>query len=127
MKMGLLTRILNKLSSVTVTIDFEIYALCFCVNIPYNQLHFQALNLKNQSDATEDGDNAETWTLEELFLRRPDLDAVVDLTNTNRYYVPRDMERAAPKGADAADGGDFAHFKIFTQGHEVPNRDVVRR
>lgn len=85
-------------------------------------MHFQALNRKNQSDATGDGDNAETWTVEELFGRRPDLDAVVDLTNTTRYYDPRDMERAAPKGAD-----DFAYFKIFTQGHEVPKRDVVRR
>ena len=85
-------------------------------------MHFQALNRKNQSEATGEGDNAETWTLEELFSRRPDLDAVVDLTNTKRYYDPKDMERAAPKGE-----ADFEHFKIFTQGHEVPNRDVVRR
>ena len=64
-----------------------------------HQLHFQALNRKNQSDAKDDVDhNRETWTLEELFSRRPDLDAVVDLTNTKRYYDPRDMEREAPKG-----------------------------
>ena len=87
-----------------------------------HQLHFQALNRKNQSDAKDDVDhNRETWTLEELFSRRPDLDAVVDLTNTKRYYDPRDMERKAPKGVE------FAHFKIFTQGHEVPKADVVRR
>ena len=107
--------------SASMIINFEIYALCYGVNIP-NLFDFQALNLKNQSEATEDGDyNAETWTLEELFVRRPDLDAVVDLTSTKRYYDPRDMERAAPKG------DDFAYFKIFTQGHEVPNRDVVGR
>ena len=92
-----------------------------------NKLHFQALNRKNQSDAAaaaaEDGDycNTETWTVRELFARRPDLDAVIDLTNTKRYYDPGDMRRAAPRPEE------FEHFKILTKGHEVPNRDVVRR
>ena len=60
----------------------------------------KALNLENQSEATKRDDadvNTETWTLEELFSRRSDLDAVIDLTNTKRYYDPRDMEREAPK------------------------------
>ena len=87
----------------------------------------QALNRKNQSDAAAagegDGDcrNTETWTVRELFARRPDLDAVIDLTNTKRYYDPGDMRRAAPRPEE------FEHFKILTMGHEVPNRDVVRR
>ena len=42
-------------------------------------------------------------------------------TNTMKYYDPVDMERVAPKG------GSFSYFKILTKGHEVPNRDVVRR
>ena len=59
--------------------------------------------------------------MRELFARRPDLDAVIDLTNTKRYYDPGDMRRAAPRPEE------FEHFKILTKGHEVPNRDVVRR
>ena len=59
--------------------------------------------------------------MRELFARRPDLDAVIDLTNTKRYYDPGDMRRAAPRPEE------FEHFKILTKGHEVPSGDVVRK
>ena len=51
---------------------------CFS-RIHLHIFHLQALNLKNQTEATGESDNTETWTLEELFARCPDLDAVIDL------------------------------------------------
>ena len=45
------------------------------------------------------------WGIQELVKACPDLKMVIDLTNTNKYYMPRELER---KGIN--------HVKILTPG-----------
>ena len=49
--------------------------------------------------------------------RVPDLSVVVDLTNTNKYYHKKSLTKANP---------DVQYNKIYTEGHVVPNRKVVK-
>ena len=61
-------------------------------------------------------DHTGPWTLRLLAERQPNLNLVIDLTFTTKYYNPRDLE-----------GSRVNHVKIFAKGHEVPNNQVVRK
>jgi len=60
------------------------------------------------------GDGVESWGLKHLLETVPELGLVVDLTNTSRYYKAKQLE-----------GMGVKYCKIFTKGHEVPNKGVV--
>jgi len=62
------------------------------------------------------------WTTRMLLARFPDLSAVVDLTNTNRYY---EWQRMAAADLRASTGVQYV--KVATQGHVVPDQGTVRR
>ncbi|XP_072932601.1 RNA/RNP complex-1-interacting phosphatase [Epargyreus clarus] len=54
------------------------------------------------------------WTVESLLEKVPNLSAVIDLTNTNRYYNPQDLLSAGVK-----------YKKIYMPGRTVPSEAVV--
>ena len=56
----------------------------------------------------------EDWNLMELKRQVPDLKLIIDLTNTNKYYHPRQCEELG-----------LIHRKIFVPGHVVPNKKIV--
>jgi len=56
----------------------------------------------------------EAWGLKHLKETVPELGLVVDLTNTSRYYKAKQLEELGVK-----------YCKIFTKGHEVPDKGVV--
>jgi len=58
----------------------------------------------------------EKWGLEQLLETLPQLGLVVDLTNTSRYYQCRKLEDMGVQ-----------YCKIFTKGHEVPDKGVVEK
>ena len=60
--------------------------------------------------------NSDPWTLKLLKERQPNLDVVIDLTNTTKYYQPRDLQTSKLK-----------HFKILTKGHALPDENVIRQ
>lgn len=60
------------------------------------------------------GDGVESWGLKLLLETVPQLGLVVDLTNTSRYYKAKQLE-----------GMGVKYCKIFTKGHEVPDKGVV--
>lgn len=53
------------------------------------------------------------WTVDVLSQTLPELSLVIDLTATDRYYNPRNMQ--------------LKHVKIKTEGHVVPNKRVINR
>ena len=65
--------------------------------------------------ATEASSAAEEhrWTVDVLSQTLPELSLVIDLTATDRYYNPRNMQ--------------LKHVKIKTEGHVVPNKTVIKR
>ena len=63
--------------------------------------------------ATTDQALEHRWTLDTLGKPFPDLGLVIDLTATDRYYNPRSMKAR--------------HVKIKTQGHVVPDQNVIKR
>jgi len=58
----------------------------------------------------------EKWSLKDLSEVVPELGLVVDLTNTKRYYQAKQLE-----------GMGIKYCKIFTKGHEVPDKGVVNK
>ena len=62
--------------------------------------------------ATTDQALEHRWTLDTLGKTFPDLGLVIDLTATDRYYNPRSMKAR--------------HVKIKTQGHVVPDQNVIK-
>jgi len=58
----------------------------------------------------------EKWGLEQLIETLPQLGLVVDLTNTSRYYQCRKLEEMGVQ-----------YCKIFTKGHEIPDKGVVEK
>jgi len=58
----------------------------------------------------------EKWGLDQLVEELPQLGLVIDLTNTSRYYQRKKLEE---KGVQ--------YCKIFTKGHEVPDKGVVEK
>ncbi len=60
----------------------------------------------------------DNWTLDDLVSQCPSLDLVVDLTNTDRYYKGNRLRELTENRT--------MYKKIYTQGHEVPKRAVVR-
>jgi atypical dual specificity phosphatase len=56
------------------------------------------------------------WGLENLKESCPKLVLIVDLTNTARYYSSQHAQKLG-----------FKYAKIMTQGHQVPNDDVVKQ
>ena len=77
---------------------------------------------KNNSSEREEGTEANPeeniWTPRHLFSRIPNLAVIIDLTNTSRYYDKRALLKISP---------DVEYHKIFTQGHVVPNNQVVKQ
>jgi len=61
-------------------------------------------------------DKDELWGIPQLHSSFPRLKLVIDLTNTHRYYSPQDLK----------DRG-IGHVKIMTEGHVVPNNNVVQQ
>ena len=57
------------------------------------------------------------WSVAALMERVPDLSVVVDLTNTNKYYHRKALTKLK---------ADIQYNKIYTEGHVVPNRKVVK-
>ena len=68
------------------------------------------------SDAQTSNDHNDPWTLKLLVDRIPDLGLVIDLTNTSKYYNPKDLPDER-----------IEYVKIFTRGHEIPSRDCVQK
>ena len=56
------------------------------------------------------------WTLTTLVEKFDNLSAVIDLTNTYKYYQPRYLKDCNVK-----------HVKILTEGHVIPSKTVVRQ
>ena len=67
-------------------------------------------------DRTMDPSDNE-WSVSALMERLPDLSVVVDLTNTNKYYHRKALTKLK---------ADIQYNKIYTEGHVVPNRKVVK-
>lgn len=117
------------------------------------------------------------WTLQDLIDRTPNLVLVIDLTNTNRYYNPRNLKKLKKKRNEAESqqnneehtddqllndinisstnrfslhsngrvanssvasshpdqlqvsnqNEEIKYIKIYTQGHVVPDNQVVQR
>ena len=68
------------------------------------------------SNAATEASSAEEehrWTVDVLSQTLPELSLVIDLTATDRYYNPRNMQ--------------LKHVKIKTEGHVVPNKTVIKR
>jgi len=64
------------------------------------------------SEGTEE---KHVWTVKALEERLPNVDLILDLTATDRYYNPNQLSRR------------IRHDKIKTKGHVVPDHQVVRR
>ena len=77
---------------------------------------------ENHSSEREEGTEANPeenrWTPRHLFDRIPNLTVIIDLTNTSRYYDKRALLKISP---------NVEYHKIFTQGHVVPNNQVVKQ
>ncbi|KAL4709446.1 hypothetical protein ACJJTC_019743 [Scirpophaga incertulas] len=56
----------------------------------------------------------EIWDVDTLLATIPKLGAVIDLTNTARYYSPKELE-----------GAGILHKKIFMPGRILPPQDIV--
>ncbi|CAF4951131.1 unnamed protein product [Pieris macdunnoughi] len=59
-------------------------------------------------------DIKEIWDIKTLLLQLPRLRAVIDLTNTNRYYDPQELKSAG-----------VLHKKILMPGRIIPPEDKV--
>ena len=55
------------------------------------------------------------WTLKELEKTVPNLDMIIDVTNTDRYYNPKNLSE------------NTKYCKIKTLGHVIPNNHVIGR
>ena len=55
------------------------------------------------------------WTLKELEKTLPNLDLIIDVTNTDRYYNPKNLSE------------NTKYCKIKTLGHVIPNHHVIGR
>ena len=55
------------------------------------------------------------WTLKELEKTVPNLDLIIDVTNTDRYYNPKNLSE------------HIKYCKIKTLGHVIPNHHVIGR
>ena len=74
----------------------------------------------NNESQSEDGslDPADSkWSVKALTDRIPDLSVVIDLTNTNKYYHRKALTKINP---------DIQYNKIYTEGHVVPSRKIVK-
>ena len=62
------------------------------------------------------------WTPRTLLQEHPDLELVIDLTNTDRYYNGKcDLNR------DQDPSHNVEYAKIFTPGHQVPDNNTVSK
>ena len=75
-------------------------------------------NSSEREEGTEANPEENRWTPRHLFDRIPNLTVIIDLTNTSRYYDKRALLKISP---------NVEYHKIFTQGHVVPNNQVVKQ
>ena len=74
----------------------------------------------NNEAQSDDGNLDPTdykWSVKALTDRIPDLSVVIDLTNTNKYYHRKALTKINP---------DIQYNKIYTEGHVVPSRKIVK-
>ena len=79
-----------------------------------HSLSFQAL-VKSNEDVPEDGIDLD-WTPTSLLTKLPNLTAIIDLTNTFRYYTAQDLRPSSVR-----------YHKLKTVGHVVPALSVVKQ
>jgi len=64
---------------------------------------------------SEGAEEKHVWTVKALEERLPNVDLILDLTATDRYYNPNKLSK------------NIRHDKIKTKGHVVPDHQVIKR